>query len=136
MNMMKVRKLPFQNKVVAEKIKIWSFYDSMCLRSSFLLLSWLIKQANVIVLSSKSELFFFLNDPRKHKDLKESLAKHSTNYRSNSATFARYSLVTLATSNLHVQFSTIPANSDILENSNFAPLATSITQNLRPKSKF
>ena len=61
--------------------------------------------------------------------------KHGTNYYSNSVTCARSSLVALVTSKLHVQFTSIPACSDILKNSNFAPLATLITQNLRPKSK-
>ena len=61
--------------------------------------------------------------------------KHGTNYYSNSVTCARSSLVALVTSKLHVQFTTIPACSDILKNLNFAPLATLITQNLRPKSK-
>ena len=53
---------------------------------------------------------------------------------SNSVTCARSSLVALVTSKLHVQFTTIPARSDILKISNSAPLATLITQNLRPKS--
>ena len=60
--------------------------------------------------------------------------KHGTNYHSNSVTCARSSLVALVTSKLHVQFTTIPARSDILKISNSAPLATLITQNLRPKS--
>ena len=61
--------------------------------------------------------------------------QHRVNY-SNSVTFACSSLITLVTSDLHVHFTTNLPSSNIFKNSNFDPLATLITQNLRPKSKF
>ena len=129
------------------KVRDWEFCSNvlftywMLVRLSFPLLCWLIEQANwsnFVVSITRKWFSFLLRRSQAHGHCgSSSLSRtdHSTNYDTNIATFARTSSVTLVTSSMHVHLTTILASSDILKNSNFAPLATLITQNLRPKSK-